>query len=148
MLSVHSSINLRSLGGGSVSLGFLSGTGTGLVALKGMGVRAGVRRNGVFATDSDGVGRASERAVCSKSWLNTNAGAGGRLNTPGAGASALVSSHGAGLESAPLSALPLPLSNVVVVVVASPAGASTPPTHSTSKWGPPPCGSTQPRHAF
>ena len=126
MLSAHSSVNLRSLGGGGIFLGFFTGTGTGVVALEGMGVRAGVRRSGVFATDSDGVGRASETTVCSRSWLNTNAGAGGRLSPPRAGASAFVSSHGAGLESVPVSPPPLLLSNVVVVIeVASPAGSAS-----------------------
>ena len=76
MLSVHWSVNLCYLRGDGVLLGFLSGTGTGVVALEGMGVRAGVRRNGVFATGSDSVGRAGETAVCSRSWLTTNAGGG------------------------------------------------------------------------
>ena len=35
MTSVHLSVNLRSLGGGGVFLGFLSGTGTGVIGLVG-----------------------------------------------------------------------------------------------------------------
>ena len=71
----------------------------------------------MFAMDSDGVGRASE-TVCSRSVLVT------------------VSSHGVGLESGPLSPVPLPLSNAFVVgIVACPAGSgsdtgSSPSTHT------------------
>ena len=61
-------------------LGFLSGTGAGVVSLVGKGARAGVRRS---AMESDGVERASE-TVYSRSRL------------------AIVSSHGVGLGSAPL----------------------------------------------
>ena len=71
-----------------------------MVGLVGMGVQE-------RAMDSDGVGRASE-TVCSRSGL------------------AIVSLHGVGLESAPLSPVPLPLSNVVVVgMVACPAGSGS-----------------------
>ena len=102
-------------------LTFLSGTGTGMVGLVGMGVPAGVQRSGVFAMDSDGVGRASE-TVCSRSGL------------------AIFFSHGVGLDSASLSPVPLPLSNVVAIgIVACHAGSGSDSGSSPSAHTRPEC---------
>jgi len=156
MLSVHSSVSLRSLGagGGSVFLGILSCTGSctgtriGVVGRVGMGVRAGVRigvrRSGVLATDKVDEGSAREKglAVWRRSGLNTNAGGGGSLNRPRADSS-VVSSPGVWLERAQ------PPSPAVSDIASSAgwgsgSGSSTPRRHSTSMWGPPCCGRTHP----
>ena len=101
------------------------------------GVRTGVRRSGVLATDKVDEGSARERglAMCRSSGLKTNAGVGRSLDPPTSG--------GVWVEGAPVSSHPF--SNI-----ASSAGwgsgtcSSNPRTHSTSMWGPPCCGSTQP----
>ena len=126
-------------------LGFLS-RGTSLVGPGGMGMRAGVRRRGVFATDSTRVGHARETglAMCSRSGSNTNAGASERLNPPRADAPAFVSAHRVWFESAPFSPLPFPPPNVVVASDAgstSDSGSSIPHAfsehvRSTSTCGP------------
>ena len=81
-----------------------------------------MQSDGVFAMDSDDVGRASE-AVCSRSGLT------------------IISSHGVGLESVPLSPVPLPLSDVVVGIVASLAGSALDSVFSLSACTRPECAS-------
>ena len=81
----------------------------------GMGVRACVRTEGVFATDSDGVGGGVQQVGVEHE----------RQRRRGVGPlSSTVCSHGVGLEFAPLSPLPLPSSNVIAVIVASPAASA------------------------
>ena len=88
-------MNVRSLRGGDGGiflLGFLNcawGTGTGttsVVGRVGIGVRAGVRRSNVFATER-GSAKESSLAVRNRSGLNTNVGRGrgrgGQLEPPG-----------------------------------------------------------------
>ena len=101
------------------------------------GVRTGVRRSGVPATDKVDEGTARERglAICRSSGLNTNADVGRSLKPPASG--------GVWVEGAPVSSHPL--SNVAPSAGwGSGTGSSTPRRHSTSMWGPPCCGSTQP----
>ena len=103
-------------------LRFLSGTGTGVVGLVGMGVPAGAQRSDVFAMDSDGVGCASERSGVLRS------------------GPAIVSSHGVGLESAPLSPVLFPFSNVAVVgIFACLAGSGSDSGFSPSAHTSPEC---------
>jgi len=83
----------------------------------------------------EGSARETGLAVCRSSGLNTNAGIGRSFNPPRAGASVF--------SSVPVSSHPLSK------VAPSPgwgsgSGSSTPCRHSTSMWGPPCCGSTQP----
>jgi len=101
------------------------------------GVRTGVRRSGVLATDKADEGSARERglAVCRSSGLKTNAGVRTSLNPPTSGE--------VWVEGAPVSSHAL--SNVASSAGwGSGVGSSNPRRHSTSMWGPPCCGSTQP----
>ena len=137
------SINLRSLGGGGggvFMLGFLSrawGTGTSVVDRVGMGVRAGVRKRCVFATER-GSATESGLAMCNRSGLNTNAGVGGSLNPQGlTPRSAPHQAWGSTLRRSSRSYSPPWLPRV--------PGSSTAHIHSTSMCGPPSSGSTSRR---